>query len=63
MANIVSNGQLDLREIALRDIIIIKCVRMPDTLMRDSNTYKNAVRFGLVIPNKKPVVFYFEENN
>lgn len=36
---------------------------MPDTLMRDSNTYKNAVRFGLVIPNKKPVVFYFEENN
>ena len=28
MANIVSNGQLDLREIALRDIIIIKCVRM-----------------------------------
>lgn len=24
---------------------------MPDTLMRDSNTYKNAVRFGLVIPN------------
>lgn len=36
---------------------------MPDTLMCDSNTYKNAVRFGLVIPNKKPVVFYFEENN
>ena len=36
---------------------------MPDTLMRDSNTYKNAVRFGLVIPNKKPVVFYFEKNN
>ena len=32
---------------------------MPDTLMRDSTTYKNAVRFGLVIPNKKPVVFYF----
>ena len=28
MANIVSNGQLDMREIALRDIIIIKCVRM-----------------------------------
>ena len=24
---------------------------MPDTLMRDSTTYKNAVRFGLVIPN------------
>lgn len=36
---------------------------MPDTLMRDSTTYKNAVRFGLIIPNKKPVVFYFEENN
>lgn len=36
-------------------------IAMPDTLMRDSNTYKNAVRFGLVIPNKKPVVFYFEK--
>lgn len=36
---------------------------MPDTLMRDSNTYKNAVRFGLVIPNKKPIVFYFETIN
>lgn len=35
---------------------------MPDTLMRDSNTYKNAVRFGLAIPNKKPVVFYFEKS-
>lgn len=34
---------------------------MPDTLMRDNVTYKNAVRFGLVIPNKKPVVFYFEK--
>lgn len=34
---------------------------MPDVLMRDSNTYKNAVRFGLVIPNKKPVIFYFEK--
>lgn len=33
---------------------------MPDTLMRDSNTYKNAVRFGLVIPNKKSIQFYFE---
>ncbi len=33
---------------------------MPDTLMRDSTTYRNAVRFGLVIPNKKPIIFYFE---
>ena len=34
---------------------------MPDTLMRDSVTYKNVVRFGLVIPNKHPVQFYFEQ--
>ncbi len=34
---------------------------MPDTLMRDSTTYRNAVRFGLVIPNKMPVIFYFEK--
>jgi len=34
---------------------------MPDTLMRDSNTYKNAVRYGLVIPSPKPIVFYFEQ--
>ena len=34
--------------------------KMPDTLMRDSVTYKNAVRFGIVIPNKKSIVFYFE---
>jgi len=34
---------------------------MPDTLMRDSVTYKNAVRFGLVIPNKQPITFYFEK--
>lgn len=34
---------------------------MPDTLMRDSTTYKNAVRFGLVIPNKQPITFYFEK--
>lgn len=33
---------------------------MPHALMRDSVTYKNAVRFGLVIPNPHPVVFYFE---
>ena len=35
---------------------------MPDTLMRDSVTYKNAVRFGLVIPNKHPIKFYFEKD-
>lgn len=34
---------------------------MPDTLMRDSTTYKNAVRFGLVIPRKQKVVFFFEK--
>lgn len=34
---------------------------MPDTLMRDSVTYKNAVRYGLVNPNPHPVVFYFEK--
>lgn len=34
--------------------------RMPEVLMRDSTTYKNAVRFGLVCPMPRPVVFYFE---
>ena len=29
-------------------------------LARDSVTYRNAVRFGQVLPNKHPVVFYFE---
>ena len=33
---------------------------MPDVLMRDSVTYKNAVRFGLVDPKPHKVVFYFE---
>lgn len=33
---------------------------MPVALARDSVTYKNAVRFGLVIPNPQPIVFYFE---
>lgn len=33
----------------------------PNVLARDSVTYRNAVRFGLVIPNRKPVKFYFEE--
>lgn len=30
-------------------------------LERDSVTYRNAVRFGLVIPNPHPVIFYFEK--
>lgn len=34
--------------------------RMPDALMRDSVTYKNAVRFGLVTPTPHKVIFYFE---
>lgn len=34
--------------------------KMSDVLYRDSATYRNAVRFGQVVPNKKPVVFYFE---
>lgn len=33
---------------------------MPDVLMRDSVTYRNAVRFGLVTPNPHTVKFYFE---
>ncbi len=33
---------------------------MPDVLMRDNVTYKNAVRFGLVIPNPQKITFYFE---
>lgn len=37
--------------------------RMPDTLARDSVTYKNAVRFGVVVPNPHPVVFYFEQED
>ena len=34
--------------------------RWPEVLARDSVTYKNAVRYGLVLPNPKPVKFYFE---
>ncbi|MEG0944376.1 MAG: HNH endonuclease signature motif containing protein [Angelakisella sp.] len=38
-----------------------KCIEdMPRVLMRDSVTFKNAVRYGLVVQNPKPVVFYFE---
>ena len=37
------------------------CVeRFPQVLMRDSVTYKNAVRFGLVEPKPHKVIFYFE---
>jgi len=35
--------------------------KMPDTLMRDNTTYRNAVRFGVVVPNKMPIKFYFEK--
>lgn len=34
---------------------------MPHVLMRDSVTYKNAVRYGLVSPTPRPIVFYFEK--
>ncbi len=34
---------------------------MHDVLTRDSVTYKNAVRFGQVIPNKHRPIFYFEK--
>ncbi|HJC13727.1 MAG TPA: HNH endonuclease [Candidatus Agathobaculum intestinigallinarum] len=35
---------------------------MPTVLMRDSVTYRNAVRFGLVTPTPHPVRFYFEDH-
>ena len=35
--------------------------RAVGVLARDSVTYRNAVRFGLVIPNPHPVTFYFEK--
>lgn len=35
--------------------------RFPQVLMRDSVTYKNAVRFGLVEPKPHKVEFYFEK--
>lgn len=34
--------------------------RIPDVLLRDNATYRIAVRYGLVTPAKKTVVFYFE---
>lgn len=33
---------------------------MPATLERDSYTYRQAVRFGMVTPTQKKIVFYFE---
>lgn len=35
--------------------------KQPDVLQRDSVTYRIAVRFGTVIPNKKKIIFYFEK--
>jgi len=32
-----------------------------DVLNRDSVTYRNAVRYGLIIENPHPVKFYFEK--
>ena len=34
--------------------------RFPEVLSRDSVTYRNAVRYGLVVPNPKKIIFYFE---
>lgn len=34
--------------------------RFPSVLARDSVTYRNAVRFGVVKPNPHKVKFYFE---
>lgn len=33
----------------------------PETLFRDSVTYRNAVRFGVVVPQHQRVTFYFEK--
>ena len=35
--------------------------KFPETLTRDSVTYRKAVRFGVVVPNPHPVQFYFEK--
>jgi len=35
--------------------------KFPKVLMSDSITYRNAVRFGLVIENSHQVEFYFEK--
>ena len=33
----------------------------PKVLNRDSVTYRNAVRYGLIIPNPHTIVFHFEK--
>lgn len=39
-----------------------KCIEAwPDVLYKGNTTYRNAVRFGVVIAKKKRVMFYFEE--
>jgi hypothetical protein len=35
--------------------------KWPAVLERDSVTYRNAVRFGMIVPNPHPVQFYFEK--
>lgn len=35
--------------------------RWPEVLLRDNVTYRNAVRFGLIKPEPRPVRFYFEQ--
>lgn len=34
--------------------------KIPHTLTRDSASYRNAVRFGLIKPKAKKITFYFE---
>lgn len=34
--------------------------RWPEVLENGNVTYRNAVRFGMIVPNRHPVVFYFE---
>lgn len=36
--------------------------RMPNILMRDNVTYELAVRYGVVRPKKRQIVFYFERS-
>jgi hypothetical protein len=35
--------------------------RWPDVLSNGNTTYRNAVRFGMAIPNPHKVEFYFEK--
>jgi hypothetical protein len=32
-------------------------------LARDSVTYRNAVRYGLVVPKPRKIIFYFERED